>query len=389
MGIYTSNNTTGVDIYSPVQEEFKVDGLNVNFHYLATEAVAESSRLYNNIMKSVGIAELQYFEEHGSEVIYEAGDISSFIEKAKAFFKKLIDKVKAIFHAFMAKLSTYVKNDKAFAKKYKNEFVDKWAKTKEDFEFKGYKFTIAEPNGSEDGYTISDEVSAAIMISKFNDAITDASNIYSDAEATRTLIKSIKDNRESYQDRLRGYVLTLVGINGKGEKVDSSDFAEYLFEGFRNGESSKTSIEKKDIASNSADIINDLETGANTKHKAEKISKATIKGIDKTIKDLESVQKTVREGILSKDAGKKIDADAGSVAISYISECISLMKNFEEYCTQATGAYLQALSDRNRQWKAVVAKVIAGGKKMVEEGASLTDGTLGGSGSFLDSVVIK
>lgn len=385
MGIYTSNNTTGVDIYSPVQEEFKVDGLNVNFHYLATEVVAESSRLYNNIMKSVGIAELQYFEEHGSEVIYEAGDISSFIEKAKAFFKKLIDKVKAIFHAFMAKLSTYVKDDKAFAKKYKNEFVDKWAKTKDDFEFKGYKFTIPEiaaesfdvPTGTRDAIQLKD-----LLEAKDTSGFTDTAKL-------EGYVKSIKDHREDYQDKLRGAVLSLIGITGKGENVDSSDFAEYLFEGFRNGESSKTSIEKKDIANNSADIINELDTGANTKHKAEKVSKATIKGIDNIIKRLEDFQKDTRGKILEKDKSKAIKADLGSAIISYISEGISLLKNFEEYCTQATGAYLQALSDRNRQWKAVVAKVIAGGKKMVEEGASLTDGTLSGGGSFLDSVVIK
>lgn len=385
MGIYTSNNTTGVDIYSPVQEEFKVDGLNVNFHYLATEVVAESSRLYNNIMKSVGIAELQYFEEHGSEVIYEAGDISSFIEKAKAFFKKLIDKVKAIFHAFMAKLSTYIKDDKAFARKYKNEFVDKWSKTKDDFEFKGYKFTI--PEITDDSFSIPTTVEAAIQL----ELLSKATDISSFGAVTATLenhVKSIKDHREEYQDKLRGAVLDIIGITGKGD-VDSSDFADYLFEGFRNGESSKTSIEKKDIANNSADIINDLETGANTKHKAEKISKATIKSIDNVIKKLEGFQKDARGKILEKDQAKKIDANLGSAIISYISEGISLLKNFEEYCTQATGAYLQALSDRNRQWKAVVAKVIAGGKKMVEEGASLTDDALGGSGSFLDSVVIK
>lgn len=385
MGIYTSNNTTGVDIYSPVQEEFKVDGLNVNFHYLATEAVAESSRLYNNIMKSVGIAELQYFEEHGSEVIYEAGDISSFIEKAKAFFKKLIDKVKAIFHAFMAKLSTYVKNDKAFAKKYKNEFVDKWAKTKDDFEFKGYKFTITDITA--DSFSIPNDVRDAIQLKELLEA-NDISG-FTDKGTYENYVKSIKDNRENYQDKLRGAVLGLVGISGKGESVDSSDFAEYLFEGFRNGESSKTSIEKKDIANSSADIINELDTGANTKHKAEKVSKATIKGIDNIIKKLEGFQKDTRGKILEKDQTKKMDANLGSAIISYISEGISLLKNFEEYCTQATGAYLQALSDRNRQWKAVVAKVIAGGKKMVEEGASLTDGTLGGGGSFLDGVVIK
>lgn len=385
MGIYTSNNTTGVDIYSPVQEEFKVDGLNVNFHYLATEAVAESSRLYNNIMKSVGIAELQYFEEHGSEVIYEAGDISSFIEKAKAFFKKLIDKVKAIFHAFMAKLNTYVKDDKAFANKYKNEFVDKWSKTKDDFEFKGYKFTI--PEITVESFEIPSEV--ATKTNLYSIIVDNVADLGDDESELKGYVKSIKDHREDYQDKLRGAVLDLIGISGKGENVDSSDFAEYLFEGFRNGESSKTSIEKKDIANNSADIINDLTTGANTKHKAEKVSKATIKGIDNIIKKLENIQKDARGKILEKDASKKIDANLGSAIISYISESISLFKNFEEYCTQATGAYLQALSDRNRQWKAVVAKVIAGGKKMVEEGASLTDGALGGSGSFLDSVVIK
>ena len=144
MGIYTSAGFSGssVDIYSPAEKELCCEGFDINFYEASMVAVAESEAVYNNSMKEVGIAELRYFEENGQEIIYEAVDIRAFFNKIKMFFKKLLDKVKAIFHTFIAKLSSFVQSDKDFVRKYEKEFSRKWNDVKEDFEFKGYKFTI-------------------------------------------------------------------------------------------------------------------------------------------------------------------------------------------------------------------------------------------------------
>ena len=457
MGIFTTGGYSGLatDIYSPVNESIDVSGYT-NFHTLSLEAVAESERTYNNIMKSVGVAELRYFEEHGSEVIYEAGDISSFFEKIKMFFKKLIDKVKAIFHAFMAKLNSFIKSDKDFAKKYEKEFTEKWSNVSEDYDLiNGYKFTNLDNvfDGEKSVYDLSAEQWKSIvtdtgwkMVSKnefntknfiesvdynksnlgvylekqsstvkrknqykFNKSdsdeitYTNAGNEpleikntgYFDIEGSGGLLLEkikpattyIKDHREDIQDKIRGAILAKLGLGGNiGQtKADASEFTEKLTEGFRNNESSKSKLSKKDLGVSSLTIINDLKTASETKKAAEKSTKAITKAIEEDIKAIEEMQKNIRNDLSKKDPENKNQA----AMLSYLSEITSLYRNHKEYCVQAKGAYLQALAQRSRQWKAVMTKVIAGGKKMNESYNYTNESTSYGSGSFLDSVTIK
>lgn len=391
MGIFTTGSgTTSIDIYSPVQEDFNVEGRNVNFHVLATEAVVESNRFYNNTMKGVGIAELRYFEEHGTEVVYEAGDMSSFFEKIKMFFKKLIDKVKSIFHAFIAKLSSFVKSDKDFAKKYEKEFTEKWSKVNDNFGFKGYKFQNLS-NLDEKVYSMDNSKWSTILTTNgwIMDDVNSIKHTTSDTTDEKKYndpTKYIKDNREKIQDTLRATVIKNHYASYAKSTVDSGDFAKELFELFH-GSSEKETIDKKDVASGSSlTIVNELKTASETKKAAEKASKYLIKAIDDNIKAIEDIQKTVRD-----DFSKDNDAvnKAQAALLSYLTEITSLYRNHKEYCTQANGAYLQALADRSRQWKAVMTKVIAGGKKMNESYEGYSESASYGSGSFLDSVVIK
>ena len=70
--------------------------------------------------------------------------------RIKNFFKKLADKVKAIFHSFMAKLSSILSRDSTFAKKYGDEFIRRVQNIRDDFEFKGYTFTIKKFSNRDD-----------------------------------------------------------------------------------------------------------------------------------------------------------------------------------------------------------------------------------------------
>ena len=143
MGIFTGNVTSSsVDLYAPAEHEITTEGVNINFYEASVMAIAESEVFYNRAMKEIGIAEACYLAENGREMIYEAVDIKAVGEKLKNFFKKLIDKVKAILHAFVAKISSWGSDDKKFVQKYEKEFSRKWNDVKDDFEFKGYKFSI-------------------------------------------------------------------------------------------------------------------------------------------------------------------------------------------------------------------------------------------------------
>ena len=404
MGIYTSAGFSGssVDIYSPAEEELCCEGFDINFYEASMVAVAESEAIYNNSMKEVGIAELRYFEENGQEVIYEAVDVKAIFNKIKMFFKKLLDKVKAIFHTFIAKISSFVQSDKDFVKKYEKEFSRKWNDVKEDFEFKGYVFTIK----NEIGEIKDDAESENIDDTEFE--IKGNTYKYGDiskmkvARDIHDIVTLIKDNREEIEESLRAGVFNVVmdGCCTIADKVkvtgglEAKDFSEELYSAFRNQENSKEAIEKKDIVGGVATITSELRTADKTKKAAEKITKEIIKNIDKAIKMIDrgtsAILKTIPDKEGKDNEEKNENTNVKSALIALLNEFSSTyLRTSREYFVQASGAFLAALKDRSRQYKAIMVKVISGSKKMQRESYDYTNESYDGSGSFLDSVVLK
>ena len=397
MGIYTSAGFSGssVDIYSPAEEELCCEGFDINFYEASMVAVAESEAIYNNSMKEVGIAELRYFEENGQEIIYEAVDIKAFFNKIKMFFKKLLDKVKAIFHTFIAKISSFVQSDKDFVKKYEKEFARKWNDVKDDFEFKGYKFTIndniANINGTTDDHAdkLYDELNIDGILSKRSTATKN------DVEYLNKELQKVRDDIADSREKLRSETLSdiiqgfsTLSNHSVSDTLDAKDFSEELFKIFRNDETSKENIEKKDIDGGVAGITSELRTADKTKKTAEKATKFITKSIDKAIKKIENQEKALLKEIPNKE--KKDDVtNYTSACISYCNLANGLLKDSREYYVQAGGAILAALKDRSRQNKAIMVKVISGSKKMQRESYDYTNESYDGSGSFLDSVVLK
>ena len=160
MGLFVSNDTLNcysynsgyhTDLFSPSDYTIYDEGVDINYTTLGYEIVAESQQEWNTLMKQVALNELAVYSSNGCrEVLYEAVDFSALFTRIKNFFKKLADKVKAIFHSFMAKLSSILSRDSTFAKKYGNEFIRKVQNIKDDFEFKGYTFTIKKFSNRDD-----------------------------------------------------------------------------------------------------------------------------------------------------------------------------------------------------------------------------------------------
>ena len=158
MGLFVSNdNLNGynsgyhTDLYSPYDYTIYDEGVDINYTTLGYEIVAESQQEWNTLMKQVALNELAVYSSNGCrEVLYEAVDFSALFTRIKNFFKKLADKVKAIFHSFMAKLSSILSRDSTFAKKYGDDFIRKVQNIRDDFEFKGYTFTIKKFSNRDD-----------------------------------------------------------------------------------------------------------------------------------------------------------------------------------------------------------------------------------------------
>lgn len=402
MGIFTNTaalneGTSYVDLFSPAEVELQTEGCEINFTEAAVVAVAECEEVYNKSMKAIGIGELMFMESHGHEIIYEAVDLKAIGEKIKMFFKKVIDKVKAILHAFIVKMSSFFSSGKGFVDKYKKEFVRKWADVKGDFEFKGYKFTIA--GISKDGKVAKDNMDgfntklgtilAGVGIAS-GDVTFDASVTTDDLS---TKAKKIKEDSEEEADKARAAAYDLfatkfaTGSKSTSTAMDSKEFSEELFKVLRNGEDTKESIEKSSLST--TDIITPLENEKKVKDAATTVSESIVKQANKCIDIIDkAVTKIVKTLPTKTGDDKKAADDLGNAKIAFITAVSDhILKPYASACVTGQGIVLQAIKDNVSQNKAIMAKVIAGGgKKMTEESVDYGHGS---TGSFLDSVVVR
>lgn len=328
-----------------------------NMHVAALRVVAESENNWNQIMKAMAITELAAYEETGDADYYVTESGSGFLQSVKDFFKKLLEKIKGIFQKFIATVDSWTKDDKAFVSKYKDKVMK--ANTT-DFEFEGYNFTYKE-------FSFDDRATAKADYSK---------NFVSGFESKtdsewEDLTKNCRgDKLEEILDAYRGTVIREISSSNFSGNSDSSDFSKDLFEALRDGESSKTTIDKV----TPIEYLNAIQNTGDVKKKAKKAYDSLQKGINDAIKDVDKAEKEVTKQLLGKDAD-----DVRKQKAAYVAFCgaySGLLRSQESINTQAYGAWLQAVKDKNRQAKAVCVKLMSRKVKnestsYYEEGGSL------------------
>lgn len=200
MGIYTnhSNNYYTSSDYRDVEP---FHGEHFNYHELGIIAAAESTANQNSFMKAIALNELASVEQYGTEeVFYEAVNIKGIFERIKAFFKKIIENIHKIFHTFIAKMSSWFGNTSTFAKKYEKEIIKNWGLVKNDWEFKGYKFTSLISTLTKES---AKNTQTTITASKNNDPVvnllknSDNAESFANALADMVGLKDIKGNKSA------------------------------------------------------------------------------------------------------------------------------------------------------------------------------------------------
>lgn len=277
--------------------------------------VYENECNFNSLMKAVGLSELKYYNETGKDLfVNEAGAFSNFIAKAKAFFKKVIEKIKSIFRKFFSVINSYVMSDKDFVKKYEKELYKKNLK---DFEFKGYKF-----NGLSSMANIS-----GLGKDTFNDSATS------------------DENETDIIDKFRA---TLIGESGD---LSAAEFTTEL----------KNKIygeDKEDIKIDSIrTYINIILNTKNDIKDAEKLEKDIIKQIESFIRELEKSEKAAITSATKSDSNG--DAEKSGAEARQIGKKISLFKGASNVYTVYFGAVCKGFKDRNRQAKAICVKALS------------------------------
>jgi len=403
MGIYTNyaNHVSVDDGSYEVRDLYAECGATATFEEMALNLVAENESNYNTIMKAIALDELAYLEENGQEIVYEAGGVSGVLGKIKEFFKKVIEKIRQILHTFITAISSFIRDDRSFVDKYKKEFSTKWSQVKSDFGFKGYKFTLKDnvSKGSKDAFVAAFKGTFSSTIPDFDTFVTfDYTTIMSKTAADlKKVVEDLRDNKDDHIEALRGKVAhqfsndTANTAIAAGSSLSAAEFSKELFECYRNGESSKQTIEKSELSV--AEIVATLTNSEKSENCAKTMCNRITQACDKLINDIDKYEKALvkaQTGTEMKASGtKNEDSEKLSYELSIASGISELYKVSSNLFTQALGIYLQALKDRSRQSKAIMVKVISGSKKLKEsyeygDVTTVTEGT-----SFLSGVTLK
>ena len=367
MGVYT-NTTRSYGTSSYLENSGIIEPPDyLSVEECAMNIVVESEMNWNSLMRAVAVNELSCLEETGEELIYEASTGGGFLSKVKEFFVNLLAKIKGLFKKFFALIQSYTATDKDFVKKYR---ADLTKINTRDFTYKGYKFTNV------------DNISSALenadknMIEKIADDFashSDIMNAISDTSTataksfknfaptkelstlTTTLDKIIKldDDPEEFNEKLRGAAAEGVGMS-KGNR-SASELNDDLFEYYRNGESSKDTIENVSVT----DLLNQIDVTKSLRRDAEKQYKALTRAIDDKIKEVDKIEKQYVKMIPNKES---LTTDAAREYVGKLIRGINiytgLLRQESSILQVINTAQLKALKDRNRQAKSVCVSLL-------------------------------
>lgn len=303
------NNTTAVS-YEAVQESPYDLGIGG-----ALMHVYENECNFNALMKAAALSEMKYYNENGGDLfVQEAGAFAGFVEKAKAFFKKVIEKIKAIAKKFMATINQFAMKDKEFVKKYQADLV---RRDLSDMEFTGYAFPAWAGNTSIEG------------------AVTD-----------------VKTNGSDSQDELNDIIEKNRGKIVGGGAMTESEYRDELKE--------KLYGDKDEIKVNIRAELDKISKTESLVKAAEKEEKDITKSIEDIIKKLDKSAKEIDKD-LTKNAASMKDKTITQKdnSIKGINNQITVYKALSNDLTVYFGAVTKALADRNRQAKAICVKALS------------------------------
>ena len=363
MGLFTTKSAvvecalTDETVYEYNQEVTAESGLIL---------VAEAEENWNNIMKAVGIHELNVLEATGSEVVYEANDAKSFLDKIKDFFKMVWEKIVAIFKKFFAMIDSWVRSDKDFVKKYEKQL--KTLTNVKDFKFKGYKYSV-DAVSVKDAADATNKVFGGIIPGYNNQAAADSLAQLADPSKFDKILEE-SEKRDEYVEKARAAIV------GKSGSMDSKEFNEELAMMLRSGEESKEEYGLADLGGIN-DILATISNTATTKKAAEKEYNDIKTLIDKLIKKIDKWKGEFKTADGADDVAN--NGKLTTIAARYSS----LLKDDLGLLQVVNSAKLQALKEENRQAKAICVKLLTYKPK----NESVTH--YSESGSFLDSVVLR
>ena len=318
--------------------------------------ICENEETWNQIQQAIALTELKGFIETGDvEYVIEGVNFKEMFDKIIAWFRKAFATVIAAFKKFVAYITSKIKTDKGFIKKFGSSAAN--LAIPKGFQFKGYVFT-----NCDDANFISD---ADKRIESYINSVLGKTidQAMSDPESTKAELDEYKSNYENILGIMRRKAL--MGGNNPIDK--GKDYKISMVKLFRNNSQIPVMLDvTQEMLKESIQIVSDH--SKNVKAAKESMNK---------IKD--SINKIIGEIKKARNDIDKSDKAAKSAGQSYANAKIKLNQQRTTILTKLNGELITALHQRNSQAKSLVYAVYAtqgkgSSKKSTNESGSLFAG---------------
>ena len=337
MGLFTNNESYN-EYEVPVVEGYAgIDG-RVS---IMMEAYADDMNFFKELIGN-DVAEVNAMREGADLEVLAENAVTNAFTKLKEMIKKVWAKIKALFEAFIARVTGFVAKDgKAYDKKYKALALKNVA----DGRCTKIKYKMRKANG-----TINlNGVPAAAKAVNWN------------SELVKEVAGDKKDNTEVKEALIKENF----GISNPDVKTFKKDLIdkyyadEEEFEGIKPEDVTKASA----VLVGNAQVVKDLN---NEKKAIEAAFKEMLKKCEDQQKDADKAISDMKSNVSDEEA--KATATGYANATKKISACRTVLTCFQEIATTAIGAKSEAISMEFKQARKVMALAAsAAGRKKVNE----------------------
>lgn len=356
MGVYSNYGSVMESTTDLMSESIDLSDIIDPDNY-ATQIMYENNTNLYNIMKATGIYELHEIE-HNGEILNESG----FISKIKAFFQKLWEKIKKFFKNLIIKIQGLFMNGKKFAKKYDKQ-INRIIVPK-DFSYKGYTFTHMDWKCPDINDIKIDGTSAAAWLKEFIDHANNGLESMSNQNS-----KKFIEDYDPEDDKEKARYIILHQGTGTGS-IESGEWKREVFEYFRNGESSRETIDTRpDLQAMKSYMIDESKAtkAVNDNYKIlEKAVKAAVKDANELDKKMSSFENDRIKAERENDPNAKVESRLG-YASQYVAIYTKKFNNYSEIALSVCQALNQAIADRAKQSRSVISALLT--RKEVKESA--------------------
>jgi hypothetical protein len=416
MGLFTRNNNVYVSESSISNETIDTPSIydgKVDYTIEGAYAViAQNEANYTTIMKSIAIDELAAFEQ-GTELSSITEATGGIFSRLIAFLKNIWEKIKGIFRKFIAMIDSMTKSNSDFVKKYRS-YVLKPGVTN-NFSYQGYNFTIPNViNSNKLDSTTDINTAKEAVSSEASDAINNVNKVISTTGySTDTgLLKNASDAQNTFSttkndDNFNAAVKAFDKIDEEYDKIEealakhyynvfsggktdaspsnASELAEELNQVYRDGETSKITLEDSDIKP--IDLISKISAHDKTRKDVNKVFTDLQKSFDRLISALEKRSSNILRNTPAKNTSTgKVDTDQSRInelenkSVLYATKILTTAKNF---LTVACNTWLSALDAETKQAKAICVQLVNRGTNVKQESAYYEESY---SGSYLGDI---